>query len=93
MKYLILFGIRIYWLLPKNLRQRCLYKESCSKYIYRISSEFGFFEGIKALKLRMKSCRPNYRLLDIDNHRVLICSNGETINEDEMADWLKKCNE
>lgn len=88
MKYLILLLIRFYWLLPKRFRSRCLYKETCSHHVYRITKESGFIKGVKSLIIRIETCRPNYSLIDVDNQTFLLCRNGHVINEDEMALWI-----
>lgn len=90
MRYLILIGIRLYWLLPKKFRKKCLYRETCSRYVYRIARKYGFKEGIRALSRRIETCRPKYKIVEIDDQRIVICSNGKTISKEEMAKWLLK---
>jgi len=84
------FVIRLYWLIPKRFRRDCLYKESCSKHVYRIISEEGFSKGIRALKHRINTCQPHYKLIDVDGQRTLIHQNGHSIQSNQLADWLKK---
>lgn len=58
MKYLIQLVIKFYWILiPKSLRRKCLFPESCSNYVYRIAKEDGGFKAIKAFVGRWKTCR------------------------------------
>ncbi len=89
MKYLLLALIRLYWLIPSKSRNRCLFKEFCSRYVLRLISTNEFKEGIKALKFRLRTCRPTYKLLDIGGQSVLLCQNGHLIDADKMANWLK----
>ncbi|WP_435226168.1 membrane protein insertion efficiency factor YidD [Niabella hirudinis] len=75
MRYILLFAIHLYWLLiPKNKRKRCLFKETCSKYVYRITRQQGLHAGIKALKDRKKKCRPGYYYINENAVRMADCS-------------------
>lgn len=60
MKWILIFLIHFYWLIPKKWRRRCIFKNTCSKYVYQTTKEQGFLKGIKALKQRMKQCTPYY---------------------------------
>ncbi|MBS1744078.1 MAG: membrane protein insertion efficiency factor YidD [Bacteroidetes bacterium] len=60
MGYFLLIFIRIYWLIPVNKRKRCIFKESCSKYVYRITKKSGLKAGIEAILDRRAKCRPGY---------------------------------
>lgn len=60
MNKLLQLFIRIYWLIPQSKRRRCLFKESCSHYVYKISAEQGFKKAIEAFNDRRHQCRPNY---------------------------------
>ena len=54
-------SIRFYWLIvPNKIKGVCLFKESCSKYVYRKLTEDGFKAGVKALRYRIKTCRQPY---------------------------------
>ena len=90
MKYIILIGIRFYWFLPQQWRKKCLYRETCSNFVYRQTKEYGFRQGVNALRRRIDTCKPRYKLIDIDNQRILILCNGETIGKEQMAKWLLK---
>jgi uncharacterized protein len=58
MKYLILFAIRLYWLLPTRFKPCCLFKESCSHYVYRQLASQGLRPGWRAFRQRYRQCRP-----------------------------------
>jgi len=62
MRRLFLSIVKIYWKLTKNRKHRCIFKESCSKHVYRITDQEGFLSGIRALKQRYRQCRPGYIL-------------------------------
>ena len=63
MKYLLLLAIRIYWLIPKSSRRRCIFKCNCSRYVYNITRKKGLVAGIKALSKRFRQCRNGFAFL------------------------------
>ncbi len=85
MKQLLLFSIRCYWkLIPAKYRRKCIYKHSCSQYVFSIAEQNGFFAGIKALRYRYRNCRPGYVLLPIENTWILRTAGGEILEEKEI---------
>ncbi len=65
--------VRLYWkLLPAHKRKRCLFKESCSRYVYRITTEKGLLAGLKALWKRIKQCRPGYKIYTLESGEEFI---------------------
>lgn len=67
MKFFLLMVIRVYWLVtPVHARRSCLFKESCSRYVYRVTAQEGFLKGIRALYTRWKHCRSGYALYEDD---------------------------
>lgn len=61
MRYLVIFVVRLYWaIIPASARRHCLFRESCSHYVFRAAKERGFRAAIKALRTRLKQCRPGY---------------------------------
>ena len=60
MRYLLIAFIRLYWLLPAHKRRRCIFKESCSRYVFRTAKEQGFKKAIQAFQERKKQCRGGY---------------------------------
>ena len=63
MKWALLIVIKLYWFVfPTNKRRTCLFKETCSHYVYRHTNEEGFYEGLKKLKMRLKQCKKGYQL-------------------------------
>lgn len=86
MKNLLRFVIRLYWFcIPENRRRSCLFRESCSIYVYRITGENGFFEGIQAMRERFKVCRAEYKLSSENGKPVLHLCNGVKIQEEDIA--------
>jgi putative component of membrane protein insertase Oxa1/YidC/SpoIIIJ protein YidD len=74
MRYIVLIAIKIYWLIPGQHRRTCLFKESCSHYVYNITKRFGFAKGMGALKKRIRTCRPG--CCAIDEFRVRLADNS-----------------
>jgi hypothetical protein len=80
-KRLFLWLIRFYWSKnPENERRACLYKISCSQYVYRVTRLKGWFIGLIAYKKRMKSCKPGYKILLKNEKIIILTSNSKTIN-------------
>ena len=72
MKIVLLLIIRIYWtLIPKQQRRKCLFKTSCSNYVYDETKKEGLLKGLKALKFRIKNCNPNYNIIKVNNFNIL----------------------
>jgi putative component of membrane protein insertase Oxa1/YidC/SpoIIIJ protein YidD len=63
LRYFFLLSIRIYWLLPYRDAKICIFKTSCSRYVYEIAKEQGIIIGIKAFFSRRKQCRNGYLIL------------------------------
>jgi hypothetical protein len=90
MKSLILLGIRFYWILiPKDKRKNCIFKESCSHYVYNITKKHGFLKGVKSFLLRKKQCRKGYIFILDENGNVIIqLADGSKINEEYVSKTL-----
>ena len=85
LKYLLLLAIRLYWRIPTKLHQRCIFRETCSHYVYRIASEQGFLAGIKAFKERTELCRSGYVIYKSLGRYYMKTANGTIFQEDEIA--------
>ena len=70
MRYILLFLIQIYWLKPKRKRKKCIFKETCSQYIYRKAKSEGLVGGLLSIRERKQKCRPGYYYLDESNVRL-----------------------
>lgn len=65
MKYLIIWAILIYQrVAPTALRERCIFKKSCSNYVLEGAREKGTFEAITRLRERTRKCKGGYRMID-----------------------------
>ena len=85
MKSLLLLAIRIYWRIPTRLHTRCIFRETCSHYVYRIASEQGFLAGIRAFRERNRLCRPGYVVYRSQGHFYLKTATGAIIEEKDIA--------
>ncbi|WP_431163275.1 membrane protein insertion efficiency factor YidD [Flagellimonas beolgyonensis] len=93
MKYPLLLLIRLYWLIvPKTKRKKCIFRESCSQHVYRITLGKGFGQGLRAFHFRYKNCRYGYEIFrnPISKEIQLILPNKEVLCEDEIAERLLK---
>ncbi|ARV08190.1 hypothetical protein BTO05_00495 [Winogradskyella sp. PC-19] len=82
MKVFLLIVIKLYWyLIPKNRRRKCLFKKSCSNYVYETTKSEGLFSGLKALKFRVKNCNPHYSIMELDGEKVLITKSNKIFKE------------
>lgn len=90
MKLLLLIIIRFYWLIiPEQRRRSCLFKESCSNYVYNKTNTIGFIAGIKAIKKRFHQCRPGYRIIKNENNTwTLYLKDGSILLEDNISPLL-----
>lgn len=85
MKHLLLLAIRIYWKIPTKWHQRCIFRETCSHYVYRIASRQGFRAGMKALRQRNELCRPGYVVYRSQGKYYLRTANGSIFEEHDIA--------
>lgn len=86
MNRVLLILIELYWkIIPQNRRRSCLFKETCSHYVYRQTREYGFFKGIKALRTRVKKCRKGYQLYTGNKGFELKLVDGSIIDEEEIS--------
>jgi len=85
-KQLLLLIIKLYWIsIPKRNRRPCLFKETCSQFVFRQTKELGFFEGIKALLSRYKKCRKGYQLRTTDDGFVMELIDGTIVLEKDIS--------
>ncbi|WGH76692.1 membrane protein insertion efficiency factor YidD [Tenacibaculum tangerinum] len=91
MKYLLLLGIKSYWKFkPKDKPPRCIFRKSCSHYVYEETKNTGFIAGIKALMYRFKNCTYGYELYTnpVNKKKQLLLKNGEVVDEENIAKRL-----
>lgn len=91
MKHLLLIAIHLYWkLIPVKNRRRCIFKKSCSHYVFDIAKEQGFWEGIRAFHFRFQNCRSGFALFKnpITNEIQMILPSKVIVGSEEIADRL-----
>ena len=91
MKHLILFAIKIYWnIIPPSKRKKCIFKKSCSNYVFEITQKKGFINGLKAFKFRYQNCRGNFLVFQnpIINKIQIILPSQMIIEREEIAERL-----
>lgn len=91
MKFVLLLIIKIYWkLIPPNNRKNCIYRVSCSNYVFQETKLNGFLKGIVAFKYRYHNCRQGFEIFEnpIDRTKQIILPNGGILNENEIAERL-----
>jgi len=91
MKFLFLLAIRSYWfLIPASKRRQCIFRESCSIFVYKETSTKGFLKGLDALKYRYQNCRSGFIVFDnpIDGKKLMSLPNQQIIQEKEIAERL-----
>jgi len=89
MKVAFLILIKLYWeIMPESKRRSCLFKETCSHYVYRTTVEDGFFEGVGALRQRIKKCRKGFKLYSSLSGFEIELADGSVIKEDEISPRL-----
>ena len=91
MKYLILLIIRLYWFSKsKHCKPKCLFRKSCSHYVYEITQEQGFLKGLKAFLFRYRNCRGHIQIFKnpISNKTNMSLPSRIVIEEEEIANRL-----
>lgn len=89
MKLLILLIIRLYWVAKsKNSKPKCIFKKSCSHYVYEITQKEGFLKGLKAFMFRYRNCRGHIKIFKnpISNKTNMLLPSRIIIEEDEIAE-------
>jgi len=91
MKIVLLLIIRAYWfLIPKHKRRKCLFKVSCSNYVYKKTKSEGLIKGIKALKFRVENCNHYYNIIEVNNEKLLISTKLLIFKEKEINQTVFK---
>lgn len=93
MKFLLINLIRFYWTVkPKNKLPRCIFKKSCSSYVYEITKQYGFYKGLKALNFRLRNCKYGFELYKdpVNNKIQMILPDKSIINEKDIAERFLK---
>lgn len=91
MKYFLILVIKIYWLLiPEYKRKSCIFRVSCSRFVFNQTMKKGFVSGLLSLKERFLTCRPNYQARFLENEDLVILrlNNGTVLLEDEISETI-----
>ena len=89
MKYLIVIIIKFYWLtIPNNKRRKCLFKKSCSHFVFDETMTNGFISGIKVFVYRVDVCNSSskYFINPITGKLNLLTRSGEVIDHQQISD-------
>ena len=89
MKNVLIFIIQVYWwVIPASKRRKCLFRESCSRYVFRHTKTEGLWAGLKALRQRIKQCRSGSHLLLTEEGHALILCDGTVLPPEEVSPSL-----
>lgn len=91
MKNLLLLVIKIYWIvIPENKRRTCLFKQSCSHFVFSNTQEFGLLKGIKALQYRISTCKEGAGLFlnPLTGKIQMILPNNEILEEQYISETI-----
>ena len=90
MKWLLISAIHLYKKLPRWFKRKCIFKETCSSHVLRMTRESGFRAGMRNLTIRMLQCRRGYVVLFDGNlkHWVVRFANGSVAGSGEVADFV-----
>lgn len=91
MKHLLLLAIKFYWkTLPEHRRRKCIFRKSCSNYVFEVTKYKGFIKGLQSLAYRYKNCRGGFQTFinPINGEKEMILPNREIIGEKEIAEEI-----
>ncbi len=89
MRYLILLVIKMYWLLiPQSNRRKCIFKKSCSNYVFETTQKEGFIKGLKAFQFRYHNCRGNFQVFKnpINDKIQILLPSQIIVEREEIAE-------
>lgn len=93
MRVLFLVLIKIYWkLVPKYKRRKCIFRISCSQFVYSETLNNGLIAGVKCFRFRFNNCRGIHDIaIDSNGKRRIWLKSGLLVGEDEIReDYLKE---
>lgn len=92
MKYILMFTIQLYWLIPKRMRRKCLFKKTYSVYVYENSKNEGLITGMKSLVYRFKNCRHGAQLFidPICGEKKMILLDNSILSQEYISENILK---
>lgn len=89
MKITLIVIIKLYWLIiPKHKRRKCLFKKTCSNYVYEITKSEGLISGLKALSFRINNCNSHYSFIELEGEKILVTKTNYILKEDLLNQSL-----
>jgi hypothetical protein len=87
MRLLVLFAVESYWRLTIPARRRpCLFRETCSRHVYRITRDLGALRGMMAFWHRLRRCRLGYAIeFDRQSEPILRLADGSVTQVAELS--------
>jgi uncharacterized protein len=93
MKHLLILLIKIYWfLIPNQKRRKCIFRVSCSRYVYGKTLNEGIISGLKALRYRFHNCKSGAHLIEnpITGTLQIILPNNQILEEKDISERFIK---
>ncbi len=81
----------MYWLIKsKKSKPKCIFKTSCSHYVYEEALHYGFLRGLKAFHFRYKNCRNGFEVFKnpISKDVQMLLPSGNIVDSKEIAERL-----
>ncbi|MCX6360452.1 MAG: membrane protein insertion efficiency factor YidD [Armatimonadetes bacterium] len=88
MRWLLIACIGAYRAIPQWLKWRqCLFNESCSTHVLRVTRDLGFLAGCRALAVRRRTCRPLQEVWydDAGGHWRFMLADGTVADVADLA--------
>lgn len=89
MKIILIIIIQFYWrICPQMRRRSCLFRESCSQHVYRVTSHEGLGAGIRAFLRRFRVCRAGYTIVQRRTGINVRLLDGTMITQNEVSAYV-----
>ncbi len=71
-------------------KSKCIFRKSCSHYVYEQALKGGFLKGLKAFCFRFANCRSGFELFrnPMSNEIQMLLPSQIIINSEEIAERL-----
>jgi uncharacterized protein len=79
----------MYWyLIPKAKRRKCIFRKSCSIYVYEKTMTEGLVAGLKAFQYRYNNCKSGFHIFTnpISQTTQIILPNNTLLEEYEISE-------